>query len=290
MKTYVSTFLWLVLLISFTSIYIFKINSMANLDEFENAFSISLLTFGFIIVGVIIEWLIPIDKMNNELNIETANNITYIIISSFAETAGKTLALFTFPILAGAFANWEVSLWPTNWPVALQILLGVLIYDFVYYWYHRISHHSGLLWRFHRLHHSTVQLNLLALNRFHFIDIILELFILTTIFTILQIPIKVFFLMQAFMIPVTLLSHANFPVVLPKFLRWIAISPKTHRIHHASIPELHDKNFGGFSLFWDIIFRTYESGEDISPYATGLENRRISKWIWMQLADFLQKD
>jgi sterol desaturase/sphingolipid hydroxylase (fatty acid hydroxylase superfamily) len=41
-------------------------------------------------------------------------------------------------------------------PTWIKLVLGVAMFDFVFYWFHRMSHTFPFLWRFHRVHHSDV--------------------------------------------------------------------------------------------------------------------------------------
>ena len=60
--------------------------------------------------------------------------------------------------------------WPTSWPVILQLVLAVFLYEGLSYWQHRLLHRFPTLWRFHALHHSGARLNLVRAVRFHIVD------------------------------------------------------------------------------------------------------------------------
>ena len=45
-------------------------------------------------------------------------------------------------------------------PDGLRIALGILLFDLVSYWAHRFAHEIPAGWRFHKVHHSTEQLDL----------------------------------------------------------------------------------------------------------------------------------
>src|SRR5271170_1300782 len=40
------------------------------------------------------------------------------------------------------------------WARAAQLLAGLLIFDFFYYWLHRLQHKWSVLWQEHKLHHA----------------------------------------------------------------------------------------------------------------------------------------
>ena len=52
-------------------------------------------------------------------------------------------------------------------------------------------------------------------------------------------------------------------------LRWILVTPQSHRVHHSFASEHLDTNFATVFSFWDIIFRTQYMGWDEYP-ATGI--------------------
>ena len=45
---------------------------------------------------------------------------------------------------------------------SLQAIAAVLLSDFCTYWGHRLAHRLPFLWRFHKVHHTAVKLDWLA--------------------------------------------------------------------------------------------------------------------------------
>ena len=39
-------------------------------------------------------------------------------------------------------------------------------------------------------------------------------------------------------------------------LKYLLVSPQYHRLHHSSLPEHSDKNFGDHLVIWDLLFGT----------------------------------
>lgn len=52
-------------------------------------------------------------------------------------------------------------------PLWLQALEAILVAEFCGYWSHRLMHETPLLWRLHKVHHSSERLDWLAAARFH---------------------------------------------------------------------------------------------------------------------------
>ncbi len=283
--------LWPALYFAFVIPYLLvlhRIGEPSLLDAFP---LIGLSPLLLLIIATIVERVHPFNANWNKPDMQTVNNILYMVTSNYSEIAGKSIALFLAPVMVSHLApGYEAqSIWLSSFPVAIQVAVGVLLYDFVYYWYHRFSHFLAPLWRLHRLHHATEKLNALVLSRFNVLDIIIELFLLTSVMYWVGLPEKIYLIMTAFMIPATVLSHANFEARLPRFLEWIVITPTTHRIHHSKDKTLLNRNFGGFTLFWDVVFKTYEPSGKNEINEIGISNHHISRWFWGQLFDFLKK-
>ena len=50
----------------------------------------------------------------------------------------------------------------SGWPVGLQVAFFFVSHDLYIYWFHRLQHHSSILWRIHEAHHSVKQVDWLA--------------------------------------------------------------------------------------------------------------------------------
>lgn len=287
---YITNFVWLLLYGSFVIIYMVQISKLEDASTIEDVLIVSIWPLVLLVITIFFEFLIPYNKKWNKIDLQTANSIGYIIINVYPETLARSLSLIVMPFLITKVSLDNINIWPSGLPIAIQVLIGILIYDFIYYWYHRISHKNKFLWKLHRLHHSSEKLNILALYKFNLIDLFLEFFIINSILLLIQIPIDIYLITQGFMIPATLLSHANFDVRLPKIVDWIIINPSSHRYHHSKSNHLIDKNFGGFTLLWDIIFGTYVPSNNDKKIEVGIQNHETSRWIWFQLFDFLKKD
>ncbi len=282
--------LWPVIYLGCAISYIYALSLYDDVSAFEEYSIAATLPVIALILSFIAERINPYKKDWNKLDMQAINNFLYQFITTYGEALGKSLSLVAAPFILSLVNIGNTGIWPASLPVFLQVILGLLIYDFIYYWYHRISHFTHWLWRLHRLHHSTERLNVLAGFRFNIIDILIEISIIFTVITVIGIPEKIFFNMLGFMIPATVLSHANFEAKLPWFLEWMVISPSTHRIHHAKDDSLLNANFGGFTLLWDVVFGTYKSSKDHSIEKTGVSGHETSPWIWTQQVDFLKSD
>lgn len=157
-------------------------------------------------------------------------------------------------------------------PFWVQLLLAVLLLDFIVYLRHRFTH--VYLWRIHVIHHCTQYVNWLTSYRLHPLEVMLDLFFSLTVLYIvgfkgggMEGAIAVMYLFNVF-------AHTNINFEWPGFLRYIFGSPNYHRWHHAKMePEAFDKNFGVIFPFIDLAFGTYYYPKGQLPKEFGLYQR-----------------
>jgi sterol desaturase/sphingolipid hydroxylase (fatty acid hydroxylase superfamily) len=67
---------------------------------------------------------------------------------------------------------------------------------------------------------------------------------------------------------VQLWQHANVTIEIG-LLKYVFVTPQSHRLHHAFGEEVRDKNFGAVLSVWDVVFGTYVAPCD-EDYALGV--------------------
>lgn len=160
-----------------------------------------------------------------------------------------------------------------NWHPAVRFVVAVLVADFFRWLSHLIVHKVPAFWIFHEVHHSQTELNIFTDARVHPVDRMIA-------GSIKFIPM--FMLDNA--LPV-IMAWAVFETIYPKFyhanvrlnfgpLRYILVTPQSHRVHHGVGPAYHDKNFGFTFCIWDRMFGTqYHDYEDYP--ATGIIDNKF---------------
>ena len=195
-------------------------------------------------------------------------------------------------IVAGAMAlplGWAggrfgFAFWPTGWPLALQVLVGILVADGMEYARHRAAHHYQMLWRVHALHHSGDRMHVLKSGRGHFLDMVLRHLLLFLPLAAIGTPTTV---LMAYVAAVTVLGpigHSNVDVRLPSFLHWLVMTPQVHRIHHAQERELALANYVNVFPVWDVLFGTFQDPTRVQPTGFGIENDTMPRSLWGQIA------
>ena len=149
-------------------------------------------------------------------------------------------------------------------PYWWRFFLGVVIADFLFYLHHWIRHQVPWFWHFHVIHHSQKNLNMFSDQRYHTIEYIIEstIYIFPLLMLTIDVPsIALFEIVRRWH---SRLYHSN---VRTNFgiLRYIFVTPQSHRVHHSHERKHHDKNFGVFFSVWDQIFGTQYRGWDEYP-------------------------
>jgi sterol desaturase/sphingolipid hydroxylase (fatty acid hydroxylase superfamily) len=159
-------------------------------------------------------------------------------------------------------------------PAPILWVVGILAGDFLGYWSHRLRHRFDVLWNFHAIHHSQRELNFLTQNRFHDVDIVIDL-------TIRTLPLLILNAGWAVIGIYTAISLAHFRLYHSKIrsnygvLRYILVTPQSHRIHHARDPRHLNRNFGAFFSIWDHAFGTQYENYNEYPQELGIRDERF---------------
>ena len=146
-------------------------------------------------------------------------------------------------------------------------LIGLLAYDFLYYWLHRAGHEIAVIWAAHVVHHQSERYNLTtALRQTTTGPLLSWIFYLPL--AILGVPTELFIgialtdLLYQFWVHTELIGK----------LGWfdkIFVSPSNHRVHHATNDHYLDKNYGGILIIWDRIFGTFIEEDDAHKIVYG---------------------
>ena len=176
--------------------------------------------------------------------------IVQMVIPAFAGIA--------FALCASAFADsvWEVRhLWPQHLPGILQVVLMLIVADFLRYWQHRAMHRSPTLWRLHAVHHSPDRLYWLNVGRFHPLEEVLQSLVETLPFVILGVDARVLAGYYVFYAVNGFFQHSNCDVRLGPLNQLVA-GPELHRWHHAAEIRDGNQNYGNKLIIWDTLFGT----------------------------------
>ena len=187
--------------------------------------------------------------------------------------------------------NWLSLEMVRAWPWWLKFVWGVLVLDFLRWLQHYLHHRFSLLWNFHAVHHSQTQLNVFTDMRYHVLEYMVRHTVIAIPFLILTLDAPTIIYFTVFHTWYTRFYHANIRWNLGP-LRYVLVTPQSHRIHHSVEPRHRDKNFGSLLCIWDFMFRTQYTGWDEYP-DTGIEDEefpmeRTAKGLSLLLMPIIQ--
>lgn len=171
--------------------------------------------------------------------------------------------------------------WHSVWGYAAALVL----YDFCYYWLHRLGHTRRVLWASHSVHHQSQDYNLSTALRQTSSG-----FLLTWLFYLpmaaLGVPLEVLFTVAAIDLFYQFWIHTEHVPRLPVLDKWLT-TPSNHRVHHAINNIYLDKNFGGMTMVWDRLFGSYQEELAEHPCVYGT-TKPLNSWnpIWANMAEF----
>jgi sterol desaturase/sphingolipid hydroxylase (fatty acid hydroxylase superfamily) len=174
--------------------------------------------------------------------------------------------------LALDLSRWNTGI-VTGMPAVVEFLAVLLTFEFLQYWYHRLSHEgrgpvSRWLWKLHVAHHLPDKVYLLMHPVGHPLNFIASLAIVQLpLFTLGARP-ETLFLFNALMGLQGLVSHFNVDIKAGP-LNYLLVGTELHRFHHsANLDEA--KNFGVLTPFWDLVFGTFRYSPRQLPSALGV--------------------
>ncbi|MEZ5380489.1 MAG: sterol desaturase family protein [Microthrixaceae bacterium] len=186
---------------------------------------------------------------------DLADSLTSGGIGLVGQVVGGVFRWATY-LLAGLVPAWASLRWSTDSPLgtAAELIAAVLLWDFLFYWFHRAAHRTNLGWMSHRAHHESEYFNIAVALRLEW-------------FPVLSVPI---FATQAFagfgfgtMAAASIINgfyqgllHTELVGPLPRPVESVFNTPTHHRSHH-DITRVDGANFGSILIVWDRLFGTF---------------------------------
>ena len=205
---------------------------------------------------------------------DTINSLSAGVLSTTVGLLTKAVGLLTYTLAWQQLALVELSagsLWV--W------LLAFVLYDFCYYWNHRLGHERNVLWAAHSVHHQSEDYNLSTALRQTSTGFIFG-WIFYLPMAVLGVPPVVFLTVAALNLLYQFWVHTRH---IPKlgWFEWLFITPSNHRVHHAQNAVYMDRNYGGVFIVWDRLFGTFQEELDAEPVIFGVTTP-LASWnpLW----------
>lgn len=162
----------------------------------------------------------------------------------------------------------------SNWPLPLQLVTCLLVYEGLNYAVHRAMHElpgplGGWLWRIHAAHHLPQRLYLVMHAVFH----PLNAFIIRGLVTVVPIWVmgyhqQVVALFGMIVAMHAIISHFNVDMRMG-WANYLFVGPELHRYHHSARPE-EAGNYGSALSVFDQLFGTFVYRPGVPPRDLGV--------------------
>jgi sterol desaturase/sphingolipid hydroxylase (fatty acid hydroxylase superfamily) len=176
----------------------------------------------------------------------------------------------------------------------LPIVFFIPFQSFLRYWMHRLEHSVPALWALHQFHHSADRMSILASARQTQLGIGVERVVVLLPAALLITPaatlpslassffvaVALYLVYDTFMAINGYLCHSNLTAGYGWIGRWLIVSPRMHRLHHATTPAYYNRNFSFDLVIWDRLFGTYvecNSWTDVAAIPVGLDHNPFNR-------------
>ncbi len=227
---------------------------------------------------IFIELIVGLRRRRNTYRLNDAiNSLSLGILSQVSGVFMRLLRIGIYAWLVEHIALFRLpadSLWV--WAS------GLLLYDFCYYWLHRMSHEVNLLWAAHVVHHQSEDYNLTTALRQTSSGALFG-WIFYVPMALLGYPLEIFAAVALIDLLYQFWVHTQQIGRLGVFDR-IFISPSNHKVHHAVNDVYLDKNYGGILILWDRLFGTFIEERETEPVVYGTRSP-LRSWnpVWANL-------
>lgn len=143
-------------------------------------------------------------------------------------------------------------------PQWIHIAISFLLLDYSNYLWHIVLHKFPLMWRFHLVHHTDLDLDITTAFRFHFGEMIGSLIFRGAAILLIGASLWIVLIYEIVFEAATQFHHSNtkLPFKFEKVLNYLIVTPRMHGIHHSMIKEETDSNYSIIFSFWDRVHKT----------------------------------
>ena len=169
-------------------------------------------------------------------------------------------------------------------PSALRAIVAFLLFDIWMYYWHIANHRVPFFWRFHRAHHSDIEMDTTTALRFHPGELVLSSFIRLPVIVLIGMNFSELVLFEVILNCSTLFHHSNVALreKWDRLLRVLFVTPNMHRVHHSVERGEMNSNFTSVLSLWDRLGRTFNIRDDTRAITFGLPTFREKKYqrLW----------
>jgi sterol desaturase/sphingolipid hydroxylase (fatty acid hydroxylase superfamily) len=157
-------------------------------------------------------------------------------------------------------------------PFWLEGIIAFMLLDYTNYWWHILNHKIPILWRFHFVHHTDIDLDITTAIRFHAGEMVGSVFYRGLAVLVTGASPMMVLIYEICFEAGTQFHHSNWrlPFGFEKFINTFIVTPRMHGIHHSIIRKETDSNYSVIFSFWDHLHRTINLNVPQKELITGI--------------------
>jgi sterol desaturase/sphingolipid hydroxylase (fatty acid hydroxylase superfamily) len=138
-------------------------------------------------------------------------------------------------------------------PGWVKLTITVVFMDFMLYIWHLLNHEVPFFWRFHRVHHSDLNMDVSTATRFHIGELAISALIKISLVFFLGASVTGVLIFETALVLCAQFHHSSLKV--PAWFEnvfWVLfVPPSMHRIHHSVVIKERNTNYGTILSVWD---------------------------------------
>ena len=156
-----------------------------------------------------------------------------------------------------------------NW---VKFVATVLVFDLILYLWHRVNHEVPFFWRFHRVHHSDLNMDVSTATRFHIGELAFSAILKIGLIFLLGPTGLGLVIFESAVVLCAQFHHSSLKVAgwFEKLFWILFVPPSMHRIHHSVIIKQRNTNYGAIFSLWDRVGKTFLREVDQKKIRIGL--------------------
>ena len=145
-----------------------------------------------------------------------------------------------------------------GWSYGWKILGAIVFMDLMLYIWHLLNHEVPFFWRFHRVHHSDLNMDVSTATRFHIGELAISAVIKIGLIYLVGAEVLSVVVFESLLVLAAQFHHSSLkvPVWFEKIFWILFVPPSMHRIHHSVVIKERNTNYGTIFSIWDRMLGT----------------------------------
>ena len=139
-----------------------------------------------------------------------------------------------------------------------MFVVGLALFDLTYYYWHRLLHAVPMLWRFHNVHHTDLDMDVSTAARFHVGELLIGDFFAVVQAGLIGLDGWAFTASYVTFRVCMLFHHSNtrLPYWFERIIGMLIVTPRMHGIHHSVVKSETNSNYAVVFRIWDRLHGT----------------------------------